>query len=353
MGQPHFETPRHIVEAAKQALDEGNTWYTPGMGIPSLREAISSKAWRTNGIRADPATDVMITVGATEGNMLAMLAAVDPGDEVIITDPSYTNYEGQIRVANGTPVRVPVLESRDFRIDPGDIDRAISKRTKLMVINSPANPTGAVLQRRDLEALAAIAQRHDLFVLSDEAYESLIYDEVEHVSIGSLPGMKERTISVFTLSKTYAMTGWRIGYLIGPESVIEQIHKMQEDLVSCVPGFIQQAALVALEGPQDCVRRMVEEYDSRRLFMTEALDDIDGITCPRPQGAFYAFPNVSSFGRTSEEVATHLLQNSSVVCVPGNAFGIGGEGHLRISYAASWQNLEEGVKRIQAGLTSM
>lgn len=222
-----------------------------------------------------------------------------------------------------------------------------------MVINSPANPTGAVLQRRDLEALAAIAQRHDLFVLSDEAYESLIYDEVEHVSIGSLPGMKERTISVFTLSKTYAMTGWRIGYLIGPESVIEQIHKMQEDLVSCVPGFIQQAALVALEGPQDCVRRMVEEYDSRRLFMTEALDDIDGITCPRPQGAFYAFPNVSSFGRTSEEVATHLLQNSSVVCVPGNAFGIGGEGHLRISYAASWQNLEEGVKRIQAGLTSM
>lgn len=353
VGQPHFETPRHIVEAAKQALDEGNTWYTPGMGIPSLREAISRKIWNENGIRADPATEIIVTVGATEGNILAMLVAADPGDEVIIADPSYTNYEGQIRVVNGTPVKVPVLESHDFKIDPGDVEKVIGNKTTLLIINSPANPTGAVLHRADLEAIAAIAERHDLFVLSDEAYERLIYDEVAHVSIASLPGMKERTISVFTFSKTYAMTGWRLGYVVGPAQVIEQIHKVQEDIASCVPGFIQQAGVVALEEAQDCVDRMVEEYDLRRKFIVQALNAIDGVTCLEPKGAFYAFPNVSSLGRTSEEVAGFLLNDSKVVCVPGTAFGRGGEGHLRISYAASWENLKEGVRRIQEGLMTI
>lgn len=353
VGQPGFETPRHIVEAAKQALDEGNTWYTPGMGIPALREAISRKIWRENGIRADPSTEIVVTVGATEGNILSLLAIVDPGDEVILGDPSYTNYEGQIRLLNGEPVKVAALESNEFNMVPGDIERAITKKSKLLIINSPANPTGAVLLRPDLEAIAEIATRHDLFVLSDEAYERLVYDRVEHVSIATLPGMRERTISVFTFSKTYAMTGWRMGYVVGPEMVIEQIHKVQEDLASCLPGFIQLAGIVALDGSQDCVDEMVEEYDRRRRFVVQALNEIDGVTCLKPKGAFYAFPNISFFGRSSDDVASFLLNESKVVCVPGTAFGLHGEGHLRISYGASLEDLEEGVKRMKQGLSRL
>lgn len=350
VGQPDFDTPEHIVEAAKRALDEGETRYTPGLGIPPLREAIARKVWRENKIETDPAKEIMVTVGAMEGIILSLLAIVDPGDEVIIGDPTYTNYEGQIRLVNGQPVRVPALESNDFKMDPDDIEKAITKKTKLLIINSPANPTGAVLPRSDLEAIAEIAKRHDLFVLSDEAYERLVYDEVEHISIARLPHMKERTISVFTFSKTYAMTGWRMGYVVGPERVIDQMHKMQEDLASCIPGFTQRAGIVALDGPQDCVDEMVAEYDRRRGFIAQALNEIDGVTCLKPKGAFYAFPNISSLGSTSEEVAVFLLNESKVICVPGTAFGPGGEGYLRISYAASLEDLEEGVRRIKEGL---
>jgi len=350
VGQPDFDTPEHIVEAAKRALDEGHTRYTPGLGILPLREAIARKVWRENKIQADPAKEIMVTVGAMEGIILSLLALVDPGDEVLIGDPSYTNYEGQIRLINGEPVRVPALENNHFKLDPDDIEKAITEKTRLLIINSPANPTGAVLLQSDLEAIAEIVKGHDLFVLSDEAYERLVYDEVEHISIARLPDMKERTISLFTFSKTYAMTGWRMGYVVGPAGVIEQMHKMQEDLASCIPGFIQQAGIVALDGPQDCVGEMVAEYDRRRRFIVQALNEIDGVTCLRPKGAFYAFPNISSFGRTSEEVAVFLLNETKVICVPGTAFGPQGEGYLRISYAASLENLEEGIRRIKKGL---
>jgi aspartate/methionine/tyrosine aminotransferase len=350
VGQPDFDTPEHMVEVAKRALDEGQTQYTAGLGILSLREAISRKVRRENTIRADPDKEIIVTVGAMEGIILALLAIVDPGDEVIIGDPTYTNYPGQIQLASGRPVSVPAPENNDFKMDPADIERAITKKTKLLFINSPANPTGAVLLRSDLEAIAEIAQRHDLFVLSDEEYERLIYDGVEHISIASLPGMKERTTSVFTFSKTYAMTGWRMGYVVGPERVIDQMHKMQEDLASCVPGFIQQAGIAALDGPQDCVDEMLAEYDRRRRFIVRALNEVDGVTCLRPKGALYAFPNVSSFGRTSEEVAIFLLRDCKVVCVPGTAFGPRGEGYLRISYASSMEQLKEGMERIKEGV---
>ena len=350
VGQPDFDTPEHIVKAAKRALDEGYTQYTPGLGIPPLREAIARKVWKENKIKADPAKEIMVTVGAMEGIILTLLALVDPGDEVIISDPCYANYEAQVRLVNGMPVSVVAREVNEFNMDPDEIEQAITKKTKLLIINSPANPTGAVLLQSDLEAIAEIAQRHDLFVLSDEAYERLIYNGIEHISIARLLGMKERTISVFTFSKTYAMTGWRMGYVVGPEKVIEQMHKMQEDVASCIPGFVQQAGIVALDGPQGCVDEMVAEYDRRRGFVVQALNEIDGVTCLEPKGAFYAFPNISSFGRTSEEVAVFLLSESKVTCVPGTAFGPRGEGHLRISYASSMGQLEEGMERIKEGV---
>ena len=350
VGQPNFGTPRHIVEAGMRALDEGYTQYTPGLGILPLREAIARKVNRENKIQADPEREIMVTVGAMEGIILSLLAIVDPGDEVIIGDPAYTNYQAQIRLLNGRPVTVPALERNEFNMGPDDIERAVTEKTKLLMINSPANPTGAVILQSDLEAIAAIAQRHNLYVLSDEAYERLIYDGLEHISIARFPGMKERTISIFTFSKTYAMTGWRMGYVVGPQKVINEMHKLQEDVVSCVPGFTQQAGIAALDGPEDCVDDMVADYDRRRRFVVQALNEIDGITCMMPKGAFYAFPNVSSFGRTSEEVAISLLNNSEVICVPGTAFGPRGEGYLRISYAASMEQLEEGVARIKEGV---
>lgn len=353
VGQPGFDTPRHIVEAATRALEEGQTQYTPGLGIRELREAIARKVRRENRLEADPDMEIMVTAGAMEGVMLALLAVVDSGDDVIIGDPAYTNYPGQIKLADGRPVTVPVLEGHGFRMDPADIEFAITEKAKILMINTPANPTGTVLRMEDLQAIAEIAQRRDLFVLSDEPYERFTYDGIEHISLASLPDMKERTISVFSVSKTYAMTGFRLGYVVAPARVIDVMHKMQEDVVSCIPAFVQRAGIAALDGPQDCVHRMLEEYDRRRRFVVQALNEMDGISCLEPKGAFYAFPNVSSLGRTSEEVAVHLLKSNKVVCVPGTAFGSRAEGHLRLSYASSLEQLEEGLPRIAEGIQEL
>jgi len=353
VGQPDFATPRHIVEAGQRALEEGYTRYAPGLGFLALREAIARKVWRDNKMEADPQTEIVVTVGAMEGLLLSLMAAVDPGDEVIIPDPGYTNYESVVRVINGVPVSVPVREENDFRYSPDDVEQAITERTKVLVLNSPANPTGAVMLKSDVEQMADIAQRHNLIVLSDEAYEKLIYGGLEHVSIASLPGMKGRTVSVYTLSKTYAMTGWRVGFVVGGERLIDQMHKMQEGVVSCVASFVQQAAIAALDGPQECVGEMVAEYDVRRKFIVRALNEIEGISCVEPKGAFYAFPNISALGRSSSEVAMSLLETSKVVCVPGTAFGFQGEGYLRISYASSLQDLEEGARRIRDGVRKL
>jgi aspartate/methionine/tyrosine aminotransferase len=353
VGQPGFETPGHIIDAATRALEQGETQYTPGLGIPELREAISRKVRRENRLEADPDAEIMVTAGAMEGVMLALLAVVDPGDEVIIGDPSYTNYPGQIKLAGGLPVTVPVLEDYGFRMNPRDIELAMTQDTRLLMINSPANPTGTVLEMDDLQAIGEIAQRQDIFVLSDEPYERFTYEGVEHVSLASLPGMEERTITVFSVSKTYAMTGFRLGYVVGPPKVIDVMHKMQEDIVSCLPAFVQRAGVAALDGPQECVRHMANEYDRRRRLVVEALNRIDGVSCLEPKGAFYAFPNVSALGHGSDEVALHLLKSSRVVCVPGTAFGSLGEGHLRLSYASSPESLEEGLSRVTEGLQEL
>lgn len=350
VGQPDFDTPRHIVEAGQQALEAGHTRYASTKGILELREAIARKVWRANGIEIDPETETIVTAGAVEGLLLVFLAILDPGDEVILPNPGYTNYEGIIRLVNGLPVYVPVQEENQFRLESEAVEKLISERTRAIIVNSPANPTGSVLFRSDLEELAGLALRHNLLLISDEAYEAFVYDDLKHFSLASLPDMHDHVASVFTLSKTYAMTGWRIGYVVGPDWLISQMHKMQEDVVSCVATFVQYAAKTALEGPQGCVKRMVDEFDARRKFMVRALIEIEGIRCSEPKGAFYLFPNVSALGYPSTEVAISLLKTSQVVCVPGTAFGPAGEGFLRISYGASMEDLEEGIRRIRHGV---
>jgi aspartate/methionine/tyrosine aminotransferase len=339
--------------ASQKAMAEGYTRYAPALGLAELREAIARKVWRDNGIDIDPQKEAIVTAGAVEGLLLTLLAVLDPGDEVIMPDPGYTNFEGIIRVINGVPVRVPVHEENSFRLEAEEVEKAIGERTRVMIVNSPANPTGAVLHRADLEALAELALRHNLLLISDEAYEAFLYDGLEHTSTASFSGMKEHVASVYTLSKTYAMTGWRVAYVVGPQWLINQMHKMQEDVVSCVATFVQRAAVAALDGPQDCVRHMVAQFDARRRFLVKALNEIDGIHCLEPQGAFYLFPNISALGGTSSQVAVSLLETSKVVCVPGTAFGPRGEGHLRISYGASMEDLEESVRRIRDGVRKL
>lgn len=353
VGQPDFDTPRHIVEAGQRALDEGYTRYAPSLGMLELREAIARKVWRDNKIKANPQTEIIVTVGAMQGLLLALMTALDPGDEVMVSDPGYTNYEHLIRVATGVPVRVPAREENEFKLSPDDVEQAITERTRALIINSPANPTGTVMLRSDLEQMAEIAQRHNLIVISDEAYEKLIYGGLEHVSIASFPGIKERTVSVYTLSKTYAMTGWRIGFVVGADHLIDPMQRMQAGMVSCVASFVQKAAVMALDGPQNCVDEMVAKYDVRRKFIVKALNEIEGLSCLEPKGAFYAFPNISALGRSSSKVAMSLLETSKVVCVPGTAFGPRGEGYLRISYASSLEDLEEGVRRIKEGVKKL
>lgn len=350
IGQPDFPTPPHIVEAGQRALADGYTRYAPALGLLELREAIARKLWRENGLQVDPQTEVIVTAGAVEGLLLALMATLDPGDEVLMPDPGYTNYEGLIRVVSGVPVHVPAREEDGFLMPLDEVEEAITERTKVLILNSPANPTGSVMPRPYLERMAEIAQRHNLVVLSDEAYEKFIYGGLKHVSIATLPGMKERTVSVYTLSKTYAMTGWRIGFNVGPSALIQHMHRMQEVVVSCVATFVQRAAIAALDGPQEGVARMVAEYDLRRRYIVEALNRVPGVRCAEPRGAFYVFPNVSALGRPSLEIAMALLQHSRVICVPGTAFGPRGEGYLRISYAAPLDVLEEGVRRIREGV---
>jgi aspartate/methionine/tyrosine aminotransferase len=353
VGQPDFDTPEHIVEACQQALAAGYTRYAPALGLRELRDAIARKVWRDNGIEIDPLQEAIVAAGAVEGLLLTLMAVLDPGDEVILPDPGYTNFEGIIRVINGVPVRVPVREENSFRLEAEEVEKAIDDRTRVMIVNSPANPTGAVLLRSDLEKLAELALRHNLLLISDEAYEAFLYDGLKHTSVASFPGMKDHVASVYTLSKTYAMTGWRIAYVVGPKWLINQMHKMQEDVVSCVATFVQHAAATALDGPQDSVRNMVSEFDARRKFLVKALNEIEGIRCLEPKGAFYLFPNVSALGRSSSEVAISLLETSKVVCVPGTAFGPRGEGYLRISYGASMADLREGVQRIRHGVEQL
>ena len=352
IGQPDFDTPEFIRDAAKQALDDGFTRYPPAKGFEDLRRVIADKLKRENNIAADPDTDIYVAVGAMQVIFNTCLHLLNKGDEVIVIDPGY-DYYSQIRLFGGVPVPVPARESNRFKVDPDDIKAAITNKTKLMIINTPSNPTGAIFEADSLRAIARLAMEHDLIVLSDEPYEHILFDGHQHISIGSFKGMARRTISAFTLSKSYAMTGWRVGYTVAPPAVINEMEKLMEHMVSGVTAVAQRAALAAIEAPRDCVREMVKIYDERRLIVHEGLNSIDGIRCLKPESTFYAFPNISSFGLSSWEFAEYLVKEHKVAVVPGSIFGKAGEGHVRLSFAASVEQLMEGIGRIQRGVEAL
>jgi len=352
VGEPDFGTPQHIVDAAVDAMKAGYTHYTPNAGLMELREAIAEKLRRENGIEADPATEIIATVGGMGALSLAVLATINPRDEVLIPNPSFASYEAQVILAGAKPTPLPLKEENGFSINSSDVVSRISPRTKALMINSPSNPTGAVMSEKELRNVAQIACEHGLMVISDEAYESLLYDEAKHLSIASLPEMMDRTISIYTFSKTYAMTGWRIGYAVADEAIIREMIKLQEHIAAHPSSISQKAAVAALRGPQDCVREMVKEYEERRNMIFDEVNEISGITSLKPKGAFYLFPNVSKLG-SSLDLAMYLLEKARVVTVPGTAFGECGEGYLRLSYATSKENIAEARSRIRDAIEKL
>ncbi len=352
IGQPDFNTPEFIRDAAKKALDEGYTRYPPAKGFIDLRRAIAAKLKAENSIVADPDTEIYVAVGAMQVIFNTCLHMLNPGDEVIVIDPGY-DYYSQIRLFGGVPVPVAVHESNRFKVDPADIKAAITSKTKLMIINTPSNPTGAILDEEILQAIADLAIKNDIWVLADEPYEHILFDGHRHISIGALDGMARRTISAFTLSKSYAMTGWRVGYTAAPKAVIDEMEKLMEHMVSGVTAVSQRAALAAITGSRDCVQEMVAIYDRRRHLVYEGLNAIAGISCLKPESTFYAFPNISSTGRSSWEFAKYLVKEHKVAVVPGSIFGRAGEGYVRLSFAAGMDQLKEGIARIARGVAAL
>jgi aspartate/methionine/tyrosine aminotransferase len=352
IGQPDFDTPVHIRDAAKEALDQGYTRYPPAKGFADLRRAIAEKLKAKNGIDADPETEIFVAVGAMQVIFNTVLHLIEPGDEVVVIDPGY-DYYSQIGLFGGVAVRVPAREENGFKVDPEEVKKAVTGKTKLMILNTPANPTGALLDEKILEDIAGIAREHGIFMLSDEPYEDIVFDGSRHVSMAALDGMKELTVSAFTLSKSYAMTGWRVGYAVAPKPIVDEMEKLMEHMVSGVTAVAQRAALAAITGPQDCLDDMREAYRRRRQVVYEGLNGIEGISCLMPESTFYAFPNVTRLGLSSWDLARYLVKEHRVALVPGSIFGENGEGYLRLSFAASTEALEEGVARIRAGAEAL
>ena len=344
LGEPDFDTPQNIRDAAKRALDEGWTHYGPPLGQPKLREAIAQESKRFRGIDVDPA-NVVVTPGAKPIMYYAILALIEPGDEVVYPDPGFPIYESMTRFTGGTPVPYALREENDFRFDPDELRALVTPRTKLIIFNSPHNPTGGVLTREDITAIADIARERDITVLADEIYGRGIF-EGEHVSIATLPGMMERTIILDGFSKAWAMTGWRLGFAILPPALVDPFSKLIINSVSCTSSFEQMAAVEALNGPQDEVKRMVEEFRARRQLIVDGLNAIPGIRCRMPHGAFYVFPNVSGTGMNGSQMADKLLYDGGVCTLSGRAFGQVGKDHIRISYANSQANLKLALERI-------
>jgi len=347
LGEPDFVPPPHVLERAKRALDEGKTHYTPNTGIPELREALAKKVTRDYGLSYDPESEILITVGGTEALFLGLHALINPGDEVLIPDPGFVCYESDVLMAGGVPVSTPQYEVKGFRLDAQDVMPLITDRSRVMIINSPNNPTGSVLSYDDMMRLAKLAVECDLIVISDEVYEKVVYDDARHYCLATFPGMRERTLIVNAFSKTYAMTGLRVGYALGPKELIASMVTMQQFAVACVDGSAQYAALAALEGPQDFVGDMVREFDRRRRLLHSRINEIKGFRAILPKGAFYMFPNIEGFGVPSQKFVEYLFNKGKVVTVPGSAFGKYGEGYLRFSYATAYNKIEEALDRIE------
>jgi len=349
IGEPDFETPANIVEAGVKALRSGYTKYVPNAGIPQLREAVAEKIRINNQVDVTW-ENVIITFGAGQSLMSTMQVILNPNDEVIVPDPCFPNYLGYISLAGGKPIMAETFEKDRFHITNEAIERVITPNSKAVLINSPSNPTGAVLSTEELQKIAETAKRHNLIVISDEPYDTIIYDGRENHCIASLPGMAEHVIIINSFSKSYAMTGWRIGYTVAPKNIIDAMTKLQESLSSCVTASVQMAAVEALIGPQDAVQNMKCVYEKRRNLFVQGLNEIEGISCIVPEGAFYAFPNITKTHMSSFELAKFFIEEVQVVATPGSAFGDCGEGFLRFSFAASEENLEKGIGRMKKAL---
>ncbi|MFI5291448.1 MAG: pyridoxal phosphate-dependent aminotransferase [Candidatus Limnocylindrales bacterium] len=344
IGEPDFETPVNVREAAKRALDAGWTHYGPALGLPGLREAIANDLNARRGLTVDPA-NVVVTPGAKPIMHYAITALAGPGDEVIYPDPGFPIYESMAAFVGARPVPIALSEAHGFRLDVDELRSLVTDRTRLIIFNSPANPTGGVLSRSDLEAIAAIAIERDIVVLADEIYGRIVY-EGEHISIASLPGMAERTIVLDGFSKTFAMTGWRLGFAAVPAALVPAFSRLIINSVSCTAAFSQIAAIEALTGPQDAVDAMVAEFRTRRSLIVRGLDALPGVRCLLPAGAFYAFPNVSGTGMTGTEFADRMLTEAGVSVLGGGAFGRVGVDHVRVSYANSQENLSRALERM-------
>lgn len=346
VGEPDFDTPWHIRDEGIYSLEKGKTFYTSNAGLKELKQEIAAYLKRRCNIVYEPEHEILVTVGGSEAIDIAMRAMLDPGDEVLIPQPSYVSYVPCATLANGVPVIIELKAENEFRLTPEELEAAITPRTKLLVLPFPNNPTGSIMDRSDLEKIAKVIIEHDIYVLSDEIYAELTYGEAGHVSIASLPGMWERTITINGFSKSYAMTGWRLGYACGPRVILEQMLKIHQFAIMCAPTTSQYAAVEALKNGDGDVEQMREEYDGRRRYLLHRFREM-GMECFEPYGAFYMFPSVKRFGMTSEEFATRLLETEKVAVVPGTAFGASGEGFVRISYAYSLEDLKKALERIE------
>ncbi|MCW6660160.1 aminotransferase class I/II-fold pyridoxal phosphate-dependent enzyme [Aerococcaceae bacterium NML191292] len=346
VGEPDFDTPWHVRDEGMYALQKGRTFYTANAGLLELRQAIADYIERKWQIAYNPRTEVLVTVGGSEAIDLVMRATLEPGDEVIYTEPCYVSYLPCITLADGVPVAIPLKEENQFRLTAEELEEAITPRTKAVILSFPNNPTGAVMSREDLEALTEVILKHDLLVITDEIYAELTYGEDKHASVIEIPGLRERTIYINGFSKAYAMTGWRLGYCCGPEDIMRQMIKIHQFAIMAAPTVSQYAAITALRNGDEDIMMMRESYNQRRRFLLSELSRL-GIPCFEPFGAFYIFPNISQFGLSSEEFATRLIREFKVAVVPGSAFGKSGEGFVRISYAYSIAELKAAFERIE------
>ncbi|NLI93671.1 MAG: pyridoxal phosphate-dependent aminotransferase [Peptococcaceae bacterium] len=351
IGEPDFPTLPNVIDRGTKAMLAGMTKYTPSPGLIEARQAIADYIGRTRGYTVDP-DEVVMTAGGKPIMFYSILAVVDPGDEVIYPNPGFPIYESVIKFSGGIPVPIPLREENEFRMDIDELESLITDKTKLIIINSPQNPTGGMLTKDDLEKMAGIIGDRNIVILSDEIYEKIVYDG-KAFSITSLPGMREKTIILNGFSKTYAMTGWRAGYGVMPKNIAEHITKLVINSTSCLAGFTQMACIEALTGPQDEVRIRTEQFRIRRDHIVKGLNAIPGVKCQKPHGAFYAFPNMKAFGKTSSDMADYLLNEAGVATLGGSSFGIYGEGYLRISYANSLENIEKAVERIAEALKKL
>ncbi len=347
LGEPGFITPQNIIDAGIESLRAGKTKYTPNAGIKELRDAIAYKLLKENGIKCDPDKNLIVTAGATQALMLAMVTLVNPGDEVILQGPNWPDYMGQIDMVNAKAVFAKVDESNGFKMTADIIEPLITEKTKLIIINSPSNPTGGVLDEDDLKKISELIKKYKIFVISDEPYEKIVYDGFVQKSLAAMDEIEEYVLTVNSFSKTFAMTGFRVGYICANERIVENLIKLHENMIASIPEPMQMAAVEAIYRGEDAVKQMVEYYDRNRHLIVDGLNEIRGFSCLMPKGAFYVFPSIKDFKMTSREAAEYILEKTHVVTSPGSAFGLHGEGYIRICYASKYEEIKEALHRMK------